>query len=81
MIEFAIKIVGHFWKRKEWRPHLMNAILTLAIAALAFFYINFRHYEAMGAIAEQKGVSGQILEEIRHVSARIDDLYRLASGK
>lgn len=81
MSDLLFTILERVWKRKDLRPHAANALLTIVIALIAFFYINFRHDEAMGAIREQKGVSTQILEEIRHVSTRIDDLYRLVLDK
>lgn len=80
-MEWASSIFKVLWKRRDLRPHLLNAMLTVAIATVVFFYIDFRHSEAMAEIHGQATLSDRMLDKIRHISERVDDIYKILADR
>ncbi len=76
---FAIRFCTRMWRHKAWRPHLLNAAFTFLTVLIFFFYINFKHNEAMAAIRTQESMGTQIFNKLEKIGDRVDDLYRLVA--
>ena len=81
MLEEMFGVFFKLWKKKEWRPHLVNFALILSVAVFVFFYVNFKHDEAMAAIRTQEGLGVQILHRLDSISDRVDDVYRFLATR
>lgn len=81
MTDILLEIWVKFWQEKRWRPHLLNAGLTIVIAMAAFFYVNSKHTEAMAEITRQQTLNEKIIERLQYISGRIDDLYRILASQ
>ncbi len=80
MLDLVAKGFACLWMKKEWRPQLFNATLMLAISIIFFFYVNFKHDQAIAGIHEQASATDRVLEKMEHISARVDDIYRILAG-
>ncbi len=81
MLEEIFGVFFKMWKKREWRPHIVNFVITITIAVIAFFYINFKHSEAMAAIRSQESLGVQILHQLDSISDRVDDVYRFLATR